>query len=283
MNLIGTELISEFIDTVIFTGFLNDSAPQSAMIIAAPESGKTSIVTDKNARSVIVCSDMIGSGLVQELAQKPEIRHIVINDMVAIMAHKQVTNQRTWAVMMALMEEGLGKSMMPGDLSTNLGGKKAGFICCIPASMVQDQRRWWNQSGFTSRTIPFNYQYSDELELKIKKDIIVTGVYQQKTKKVVLNVPIKNTSVEIPEKEARIVQRIANEIAEDNGEKGLRKGKQMRALVTAHALLNDRKIVDTSDLQFLRNIQPFINYEIATSLQVAPNGHHPTPQKRKKR
>jgi hypothetical protein len=269
MNLIGTGLISEFVETVLFTGFLNNEAPQSAMLIAAPESGKTSIVTDKNARSIIVCSDMIGSGLVQELAKNPEIRHVIINDMVAVMAHKQVTNQRTQAVMMGLMEEGLGKSLMPGDLSTDLGKRRTGFICCIPSQLVGDERRWWNSSGFSSRTIPFNYYYSEQILLKIKKDVIASGLYHSNgIKPPKLNVPTKNVSVIIPDLEAGKIQAIADEVAKVNGELGLRKGKQMRALACGHALLNSRKEINQDDIVFLKRIQPFINFNVATTLEI---------------
>jgi len=136
--MIGTELINEFVETIIYTGFLKDDPPQSTMLIASPESGKTSVVSSKQVRSVLICSDMIGSGLLQELSGKPYVRHIIVNDMIAVMAHKPVTNQRTWAVMSALMEEGLGKQIMPGELSRDFGGRRGGFICCIPSELVSD-------------------------------------------------------------------------------------------------------------------------------------------------
>jgi hypothetical protein len=278
MSLIGTNLISEFVETIIYTGFLKYDAPQSAMLIAAPESGKTSIATDKNARSVVVCSDMIGSGLVQELKNNPEIHHIVINDMIAVMAHKQVTNQRTIAVMMGLMAEGSGRALMPGDLSYDLGKRRAGFICCIPSQLVNDERRWWSSSGFASRAIPFNYHYSREILIKIKDNVIIPGLYSSNgAKPLDLKTPLKKIPIKIPDLLASRIQRIADEIATTVRELGLRKGIQMRALACAHALLCNRKEVDQDDITFLERIKPFINFEVATNLTITGEAGEKAP------
>ena len=267
--LIGTGLINEFIDSIIHTGFLKGDSPQSAMLIATPESGKTSIVEDKNCRSVAVVSDMIGSGILDELAQKSYLRHIVINDMVAVMAHKEVTNQRTFAVMSALTEEGLGRVMLPGGLAMDFGRRKIGFICCIPTEMAMDNRRWWNKSGFSSRFIPFNYEYSEALQLEIKRTIIISGAYQHNGKNgnVRTNVPNKRYDVLIEEKQAKEVQAFADTVGERLGEKGIRRGKQLRALVCGHALIERRLTVGPEDMAFLRRLVPHFNYTQSTELE----------------
>ena len=267
--LIGTGLINEFIDSVIHTGFLKTDSPQSAMLIATPESGKTSIVEDKNCRSVAVVSDMIGSGILDELAQKSYLRHIVINDMVAVMAHKEVTNQRTFAVMSALTEEGLGRVMLPGGLAMDFGRRKIGFICCIPTELAMDNRRWWNRSGFSSRFIPFNYEYSEALQLEIKRTIIISGAYETKNGMQRTPVPNKRFDVDIDEKRSKEVQSFADAVAERLGEKGIRRGKQLRALVRGHALIEKRLTVGPEDISFLKRLVPHLNYTNSTELEYA--------------
>lgn len=266
--LIGTDLISEFIDAIIHTGFLISDSPQSAMLIASPESGKTSIVENKNCRSISVVSDMIGSGLLEELSEKSYIRHIVINDMVAIMAHKEVTNQRTFAVMSALTEEGLGRVMLPGGLAVDFGKRKIGFICCIPSDLVKDNRRWWNKSGFSSRFIPFNYEYSESLVIQIKKTIIIPGTYEIKGSNISkFTVPVKKYDVAIEGVHAKKVQLIADKVGTNLSEKGVRRGKQLRALVRGHALMNRRFKVDDSDIEFLHAVARHMNYVLSSELR----------------
>jgi hypothetical protein len=265
--MIGTELISEFIDSIIHTGFLMNDSPQSAMLIAAPESGKTSVVEDKACRSVAVVSDMIGSGLLDELAEKSYLRHIVINDMIALMSHKQVTNARTFAIMSALSEEGLGRIVMPGKLAYDFGKRKVGFICCIPSDLAVDNRRWWNSTGFSSRMIPFNYEYSETLQIAIKKTMIVSGAYEIKNGAKRAMLPTKRYDVSIDEKSAAQIQTVADVVGERLGEIGLRRGKQLRALVRGHALIERRLAVETKDVEFLRRIAPYINYSLTTELK----------------
>jgi hypothetical protein len=264
--LIGTALISEFVDSILHTGFLIGDAPQSAMLIASPESGKTSIVENKECRSVGFVSDMIGSGLLEELSEKSYLRHIIINDMIAIMAHKEITNQRTFSVMSALTEEGLGKVMLPGGLSVDFGKRKLGFICCIPSELAKDNRRWWNKSGFMTRMIPFNYEYSESLLIEIKKTIIISGAYEAAKHTVKYAVPVKKYNVIITPAFARLVQEIADKVAERMGEKGIRRGKQFRALVRGHALTQKRTDVLATDVEFLKRIAPHVNYALGKEL-----------------
>jgi hypothetical protein len=264
--LIGTNLISEFVDSILHTGFLVGDNPQSAMLIASPESGKTSIVEDKLCRSVAFVSDMIGSGLLEELSEKSHLRHIIINDMIAIMAHKEVTNQRTFAIMSSLTEEGLGKVMLPGGLSVDFGKRKLGFICCIPSELAKDNRRWWNKTGFMTRMIPFNYEYSEPLLIEIKKTVIVSGAYENKNHVPKYIVPLKKFNVQIKEEFAKQVQGIADKVAERMDEKGIRRGKQFRALVRGHALVQKRTDVIATDVEFLRRIAPHVNYALGKEL-----------------
>jgi hypothetical protein len=187
--------------------------------------------------------------------------------MIAIMAHKEVTNQRTFAVMSALTEEGLGKVMLPGGLSVDFGGRKLGFICCIPSELAKDNRRWWNKTGFMTRMIPFNYEYSEPLLIEIKKTVIVSGAYENKNGSPKLSIPVKKFNVEIAEQFAKQVQTIADKVAEGMDEKGIRRGKQFRALARGHALVQKRTEVLAIDVDFLKRIAPHINYAIGKELQ----------------
>lgn len=260
--MIGMELVTEFVDATVHTAFVKDDKPLSIMLIAAPESGKTSVTQDRECQSVLPVSDMIGSGLLEELQEKPNVKHVIINDMVSVMAHKDVTNARTFAIMNMLSEEGLDKIVMPGGLAKNLGGRQVGFICCIPSQLAGDNRRWWNSTGFASRLLPFNYIYSERLLIQIKKTVIMTGRYKGK-KEVALNGanPIMQYSVIINPSFSEEIQNVADAIARRLKEQGLRRGKQLRSLVCGRALLHGRKQVNASDVEFLWEIEGYIDFE----------------------
>jgi hypothetical protein len=260
--MVGAHLITELVNTIFLTGSLKEDPPQSLLLIASPESGKTSFAKRENQRSVLYISDGIGSGILEELAAKPYIRHIVINDMVMIMAHKEVTNRRTLAVIMALTEDGLSKIIMPGQLSADFGGRRAGFICCAPSGMVKDERRWWNTSGFSSRVIPFNYEYTHDLQIQIIKQTVINGAYEKRNGLEKIVVPSSRITVEIPDQEAIAIQKVADFVATKIDEKGIRRGKQFRALARAHAILREGKQakVTKDDILFLKKISGHISY-----------------------
>jgi len=249
------------------SGNLTTDNPVSLMLIAAPESGKTSVVTDPDMEERVVCSDATGGGICEELMTHPKLHHIIISDMVAVMAHKETTNKRTWSILNGLTDEGLQKIALPGRAAYDFQGRTAGIICCIPLEMVTDGRLWWQKSGFSSRFLPFCYEYSKQLLLNIKKDVIISGAYENRTngtKPFIL--PEKAQTVKIDNATSLKIQILADQTARSLSEKGLRRGKQFRSLARGHALYSKRKSVNEIDLAFLSRIHPFISYQTPQEL-----------------
>jgi hypothetical protein len=261
--MIGVEIVTELVNSVFLTGCLATDPPQSLMLISSPESGKTSICEREGLKSVLFYTDLIGSGILEELRLKPYVNHLVIRDMVMVMAHKDVTNARTIGIMMALTQDGLGKVSLGRSIEHDFGGRRAGFVCSITSDMANDNRRWWKHSGFASRMIPFNYEYSENLRIAIIEQTVVNGAYEKKSKSngARLVIPSVKKVVDMPLEISARVQAIAMKAAKSNDEKGIRKGKQFRALARAHALLRNDKTVNDLDIIFLRKIEPYISFE----------------------
>lgn len=275
--MIGVDLITELVNSVFLTGSLATDPPQSLMLISSPESGKTSICEREELRSVLFYTDLIGSGILEELRQKPYVNHLVIRDMVMVMAHKEATNKRTLGIMMALTEDGLGRISLGKGIEHDFGQRRAGFVCSITSDMAEDGRRWWKSSGFASRMIPFNYEYSENLQIAIIQQTVINGAYELKRKKEKLVIPANKKVVALTPEFSRLVQQVAGRVANKNDEKGIRKGKQFRALARAHALLRKDAWVNELDIQFLTRVAPFVNFEKSKEIRYhagkpKPNG-----------
>jgi hypothetical protein len=266
--LVGVDLVSEMVGSVLMTGYLETDQALSLMLIAAPESGKTSVVTDPDMEERVVCSDATGNGICEELAQHPKLHHIIINDMVAVMAHKENTNKRTWAILNGLTDEGLQKISLPGKAGYDFKGRTAGIICCIPLEMVTDGRVWWQRTGFTSRFLPFCYEYSKKLVLRIKKETIVNAAYEHRNHRPKIVFPDKQYNIKIGNEDSTKIQIIADRMAKGLTEKGLRRGKQLRSLIRGHALWRNRKKpeIRPEDFHFLNEILPFVSYDVPQEL-----------------
>jgi hypothetical protein len=265
MQLLGVQLIETAVKAAILTGRVanSDTGPLSLMLIAAPESGKTSVVA-KDCKSTISFSDVTGRGLTEATKSHPEVSHFIILDMVAIMSHRQTVNNYTIAILNALTEEGLGTIAYPGSVEKFPNGKR-GVIACLTRSLAKDGRSWWNKTGFATRMLPLCFDHSPALSIQIKQSI--TSGFSRPDEPA-FKVPDASVNVTLQKDEATQIQLLADMKAIEFQEKGYRRLKQFRALAKGHALLRSwrRPIVCKADLDFLRNIMPFISFDKAQQI-----------------
>jgi len=261
--MIGTELVRELVETVILTGRVKDCDPCSLLLIAAPESGKTSIVLDRPCKAVEAFADLTGRGIHMVLAQRgKEITHLVINDLVAVLSHRQSVNRYTISQLNALTEEGIEKIATPGGVQEFKYGRK-GVIASLTLEMAKDARMWWNKVGFATRMLPFCYSYPEELIIKIKASIDMNGgrTFSKKDNKE-FKTPVLPFSVTYPEPVIKEVRYIADVRSSVMGEQGMRRLKQYHGLAQAHALWRGRSkaIVGDEDVDFLKRIDLYVSY-----------------------
>lgn len=268
--LIGVETVSEFVESVIYTGRLKEPhAPLSTLLIGSPETGKTTIVNNRRSKAIAIFSDVTGRGLIEACKLNNEITHFVLNDLVAIMSHRQTVNRYTQAVLNALTEEGIQALAMPGGIETVADGKR-GVIACITLDLCSDGRSWWNKIGFASRLLPFGFSHSAGLTLKIKA-LIDQGHAKTKKEKSPpeLKVPAMKIEVRLDDKYVKKIREMADMKAVELGDPtGYRRLKQFRALACGHALRRStkRSAVGEPEIEFLTRILPYISYKKLNSL-----------------
>lgn len=262
--MIGTELLRELIETIILTGRVRDCDPCSLLLVAAPESGKTSVVLERPCKAIEAFTDLTGRGIHMILAEKRDITHIVINDLVAVLSHKQSVNRYTISQLNALTEEGINKIATPNGLQQFEGGRR-GIIASLTLEMVKDARYWWNKIGFTSRMLPFCYYYPEDLIIKIKDAIDESGGRKNGNNISDKEFRIPNSSVHVKYtptmiKETRYISDIRTAIMR---EQGMRRLKQYHSLAMAHALRRTRAspVVIDDDIEFIKQIDLYTSYQ----------------------
>lgn len=254
------ELVREVVESVILTGRLKEHDPVSILLIASPESGKTSVVLEKECACMCVLTDVTGRGLQELCKMKPEITHICINDLVAVTAHKSSVSRYTMAMLNAMTEEGIMATAFPGVVEEFKNGRR-GIIASIPTTMAKDRRQWWNKSGLSSRMVPFAFKHSEDLNIRIKAEITKDRNSIAK-KKGLFHIPAAHIKVHMSPHHAKTIQALAETISSRMDEEGYRRLKQFRALACAHALLRTWRnpSVTERDLDFLSRITPYISY-----------------------
>lgn len=272
-ELIGIGIVLEFVKTLLFTGRVKDAQPVSGLLIALPECGKTTTVTrsliEGKCKSAIALTDVTGRGLMDLCKQHPEVTHFILNDLVTVMSHRESVNRYTLSVINAMTEEGIGAVAWPGKLEIHSHGRRA-IIACSTPGMIKDKRAWWNRHGLASRMVPFYFDHSDPLTIRIKDAIDADEKQKGRKLTISLHIPEKPVAVTIPQSIGIQVRKISDNRAAKLGDpKGYRRLKQFRALVKAHALARgerSRAVVREADIEWLREVDRFISYSEAVSL-----------------
>lgn len=262
--LLGMELVRELIHTVFLTGRVQHEAPVSVLLIGAPQTGKTSIVLERPAKCFIAFTDVTGRALQELCKLRPEVTHIVLNDMVALASHKESVTKYTLATINAMTEEGIQCTAYPGTVEHYKDGKR-GIIACTTAGLNKDSRRWWNKIGLSSRMLPFFYDHSSKLEIRIVEAINKAGAGSPvKKSPEELKIPDIPIYVHIPPALIEPITKLAAYRAVKLADgKPYRRLKQYRSLVKGHALMRSWKNpvkVTEQDVDFLARIDPYVSY-----------------------
>jgi hypothetical protein len=264
--LMGIDLLREFFQTIVFSGKVKGKDPVSTMLIAAPERGKTSVVLEKVCESLVILTDCTGKGLDFVCQMNQKATHIVINDMAVIQAHSGKAGAYFYSRLLAMTEEGIRAMAGPQGFSSVDKGRR-GFIGCITSDQACDHRMSWYRRGLARRMVPFHFDYPEKLVLKIKEEIHnghENGFYNHE----ILRVPDILIEVKLEESVSHEIGALSDSRAEKLGELGISLLKNYRALARAHALRRDWKkpVVNKLDVEFLKRIDPFINWEEAALL-----------------
>ena len=257
--LMGVTLASEFVNTVILTGAVENTNPVSAMLIANPEQGKTSIVLEKSGEQVIPITDVTGKGLYFLCQMKPDATHFIINDMGIVMAHGNKTREYFFGMLLAMTEEGIKTTASPDGIQNIKMGKK-GIIGCITSDQASDNRAWWQRRGLARRLIPFHYMYSQQLVVNIKNNIM-SGEHRSFVEPNTAYPKVK-IHVILDRIVADKIRQISDRKAGQLGQLGISLLLRYQGLAKAHALYRswkNAKVLD-DDVDFLLRIDSFVDW-----------------------
>ncbi len=266
-KMLGTELVTEFVQTVMMTGRVQGESPVSTFIIAKPEHGKTSICLESPFACAVDVTDTTGRGLQEILKYKPEVTHIILNDLTVVAAHSKNVRAYLIAMINAMTEEGIRSIAFPGQVEVYQNGKR-GIVACTTPDLMKDSRTWFNKIGLTTRILPFHYTYSEKLILDIK---IAVSSETQFPPPDALVIPKELLKVEISEKISKEIMEISEQKSAEMGDDtGIRRLKQFRRLLKAHAIIRktpgpnkdwkEGVEVTANDVNFIKRLYPYINY-----------------------
>jgi len=263
--MLGMELIEELVQTAAVSWRVKGPRPGvSLVLIADPESGKTSITEAAGAKRVVRVTVTTGIGFVRELDRNKNARILIINDLSVLKGLNSRAAYMLIQIMNGFTEEGIHALAMPRGKKIDLRGRRGVLIACITTDSFKSSKRDWFSYGFLSRSIPFCYSYSNELCVKIKN-----GIDHDDPVTLARPHPVTEgagTAIEVSDKMGTLVRKIADRRAKVLEEKGIRLLYNYRQLVRSHALLRNRTTVIKEDIRFLYRVDQYVNYSTPLEL-----------------
>ena len=261
------EPLLDMIRLTLYTAYITTvSKPNSLLIIARPESGKTEVlkkfIPNKN---VAYLSDITAYGIERDYLHKieaGEIRHIIIPDLLKPLSRKESTVKTFITLMNALIEEGLASAStyavqrISGPSTSHV---KCGVITAITSAELRDQRHSWGRLGFLSRIVPFSYSYGMATVKKVFDYIL--GLDYLDERDIELRSPKQDKKIQLPQRYAQEILPSTTTIAQAEQTYGFRLQKQFQALLQASALDKGRSTVNASDVDRVLRLMNWVNFD----------------------
>ena len=260
MHLNGLEKITEFIKIVLASGYLKNEKPLSLILIAPISSGKTTAINQfqKNP-NVTISTDTTAWGILNKYQNKlksGELRHIIIPDLLSVLARRETSVQTFLLFVNASCEDGIFPSKTYA-IEVNEFIQPFGWILCLTEDAYKKKSANLKGMGFESRFLKVSYKYSLETIQRILKGII------EEEKFVIPEIKITNYKTKkLIKGNSKIFQELLvfSKLLCNNGDSEiLRMQRKLQTFLKASAFLRKDNHVTTKDLDKLKDLIDMIN------------------------
>ena len=258
--LIKVEPLKKIIECTLISPYIKDEKPLSLLIVAKPESGKSSVMKQyRENKGVVYITDCTAYGLTREILPKivsGEIKTIMIPDLITPLSKATKTRQSFVAFLNNLIEEGVAKmttyaTVWNKDVNANI-------ITAVTDEELRDARHNWAKIGFLSRFILFSYSYNISTITEILNSYSKHGLSFRNVK---VKLPTRQVNIDLPREIANRIDPIAMKIGEQFRLYGLRAKINFRSLLKCLAYRNQRKIVADADFQEFLELADHMNFD----------------------
>lgn len=252
----GTDLVQRLVQSVALSHLIMHRDRAGLLLLAAPESGKTTIACAATASHVHAVTLITGKSVLSTIGQK-DTEFLLFNDMASIRALSRQASAMLIVILNQIINGEKGVASFAGTTNFIID-RPIGIIGCLPFKAFTDKRAQWRDLGFVSRLIPFAYSYNAELIATIKDSLDVL-VPPRPRPRPMPRKAVKPVDIKMTPGQSRHVRALADARAIVLGQIGIRMLKNYHVVIRAHALLHGRRTVTDEDLDFLRAIDAYVS------------------------
>lgn len=256
---IGTTIIEALVQSVALSHCIKGQKRVSLLLMAAPESGKTTIATAATAKHICRVAVITGRSIIQQARENKHIEFLLFNDLSSVRAMSNSAVGLLVVILNQITQDEPGIVAFAGK-DIDFIDRPLGVIGCIPFATFVDHRAKWKELGFVSRMIPFAYQYPRTLVATIKDGIdlgrakvnSVSAHKMPKTGKRLYDISMTPAMT-------RKVRNLADARSTELKQLGIRLLQNYHCLIRAHALLHKRRSVTPEDFEFLTAVDGHVS------------------------
>lgn len=275
-SIVGIQPLIDIVALTLQTAFVKDSIdgyrPISLLLIAKPESGKTTTIHRFATLPFVYYTEEITVKVLVEKvlrkAENKEIRFILIPDLLNCVKKQTYTREPLIQTLKSLVDEGVKNIETFHKQFTYKTFVKCGLITAITRSefyarqarysLYSDLKRY----GFLSRMIPFSYEYPIDKIVKIF-EYVMSGKTETNAKVIIPKIRrFKTERFYEPNPELfSKLREISRGLASYMDAYGIRTQKNLQKLCYANALLNKRDYVSKEDVEKVLYLGRWMNFD----------------------
>jgi hypothetical protein len=258
--LIKMEPLKTIIECALISPYIVNEKPLSLLIVAKPESGKSSVMKQyRENQGIVYLTDCTAYGITRDILPKiisGEVKTIMIPDLITPLSKQTKTRQSFVAFLNNLIEEGVAKmttyaTVWNKDVNANI-------ISAITDEALHDARHGWAKMGFLSRFIIFSYSYNISTVMEILNRYSEHGYNLSNT---TMKLPKKRINITLSKELADNLDSIAMRIGEQFRLYGFRAKINFRCLLKCLAYRNKTKMVTDSEYQEFLELANYMNFQ----------------------
>jgi hypothetical protein len=286
--MIGVDEILDILKVTVYSGAVEGENPLSVGIIASVGTGKTSMVKktaskttikqvsvpgkDKEKSKLVEVRKIDGSVLYTTNCtpyalytryghdlKSGHIKHIVIPDFLSILNLPKYQMMTVVSFYNSLIEEGIMSIESRDGHFLSQVPITIGLITTIARQDFIKRKDEWAAIGFLSRLLPVSFRYKESTAKDIREAVKIKE-YLVGSDNFNITLP-SETEIDLPLKEADIIEAIAIATKDPNDELGVRRQKQLQVFAMSNALMNGRDTVNSEDTDKLTEYKKYFNYD----------------------
>jgi hypothetical protein len=207
------QMLSDFIQILMHTGFATNGRPQSIFLISDPGHGKTELLKrfSKLNSNVKMYSDITMQPLMQalKLADEGKLTHIIIPEFQKVIGRRKDVSQNFLTLLLEAMEEGVDTVAM-GPSTVDLNGARLGILGATTFDSMRKNPYLIDDLAMDSRAFFVDARATREEIIEIETRIAEGKL--ESLSQIKCNIPEQKVEVIIPQKVAKACSPLVREM-----------------------------------------------------------------------